>query len=154
MSELRPTNLRKVRRLNLSSRAHLVYKIHPNEIPSNGPSDYASKNEEEECLRNRFFWWRKDLVVFVIHEKQFGIDIGPVFNAPLEEQTLISAAKSTGESIVRVPDSPRKCCYSNKWRLLYSSVLPLPKALQAAFCFRCLNLLWPYPVVKLNIYIL
>lgn len=56
MSELKPTNLRKVRRLNLSSRAYLVYKIYPNEIPCNGPSDYASKNEEEECLRNRFFW--------------------------------------------------------------------------------------------------
>lgn len=112
MSELKPTKLRKVRGLNLYSRTHLVYKIHPNEIPCNGLSDYVSKNEEEECLRNRFFWWRKDLVVFVIHEKEFGIDIGPVLNAPLEEQTLISVVKSTGESIVRVPDSHRKCCYS------------------------------------------
>lgn len=98
-------------------------------------SDYVSKNEEEECLRNRFFWWRSNLVVLLIHENQFGIDIGPVCNALSGEQTQISVVKSTGESTVSVPDNQRKCCYSNKHRLLYSSVLPLPNALQAVYLF-------------------
>lgn len=99
-----------VRGSNLYSGTHHVHKIHPNEILCNGLSDYASKNEEEECLRNRFFWWRRDLVVLVTHEKQFGIDIGPVFTAPSGEQTLISVVKSTWESIVRAPENQRKCC--------------------------------------------
>lgn len=62
-----------VRELNLYSGTHLVYKIQPNEILRNGLSDYASKNEEEECLRNRFFQRWRDLVVLVTHEKNLAL---------------------------------------------------------------------------------
>lgn len=101
ISVINQTNHSTTERYKIFSQGHILYiKYRQWKILQSGLSDYACNYEGEECPRNRFFCWRRDLVVLVPHEKPFGVDVGPVFNSPSGEQQPTCGVNYIGENIL------------------------------------------------------
>lgn len=91
ISLLNQTNPRNSTRHPIFHQGHVLYTNYGQQrILHNGLSDSACNYEEQECPQNRFFWWRKDLVVIVLHEKQFGIDIQPTCGVNYIGENILS----------------------------------------------------------------